>query len=73
MPFISVDVDVDLDEFSDAQLIDELENRGFLIQTDQAEKINLNRIEHLMDCGQIELARQELLEMVSAAMGRNLQ
>jgi hypothetical protein len=73
MPFISVEVDVDLDEFNDEELIDELENRGFSIEKDWAGKIELHRIEHLMDCGQIELARKELLEMVSAAMGRSLQ
>lgn len=31
MPYITVDVDVDLDEFEDQDLIDELEGRGWYV------------------------------------------
>lgn len=29
MPYVTVDVDVDLDEFSDDELVEEMESRGF--------------------------------------------
>lgn len=35
MPYITVDVDVDLDEFEDQDLIDELEGRGWYVGQDR--------------------------------------
>ena len=37
MAYITVDVDVDLDEFNDDELIEELESRGFIVNDNNKE------------------------------------
>jgi hypothetical protein len=74
-----VNVEVDPDEFSDSELIQELEIRGYSciktgsICTHEAiEGADIDRIDHLATCGQTAAARTELLEMVSRVIGRDL-
>jgi hypothetical protein len=80
MPYIHID----LDDFDDNDLIEELRDRGYIV----AEKVtglnhltgdelstalDFNRVEHLAVCGQIDAARAEALQLVSNAIGRALQ
>lgn len=62
MKTISVDVDVDvsLDDFDDDELLDECEARGLDVSNDY----DRERIEHLMDCGLIEQAKEEAWAMI---------
>jgi len=39
MPYIDVTVDVDLDSFDDQELIDELENRGWIVSDEKGKEI----------------------------------
>jgi hypothetical protein len=39
MPYIDVTVDVDLDEFGDQELIDELEDRGWIVSEEKGKEI----------------------------------
>jgi hypothetical protein len=39
MPYIDVTVDVDLDEFDDQELIDELESRGWIVSEEKGKEI----------------------------------
>lgn len=72
MPYVSVHID--LDEFRDDDLIEELESRGYAcIKNSQGEIGDLNHVEHLAVCGQLEAARAEALALVSNAIGRRLQ
>lgn len=76
MPYVSVDID--LYEFDTDDLIEELESRGYACskhkrKTDLGGLDDLEHIEHLAVCGQAEAARAEALELVSKAIGRNLQ
>lgn len=68
MPYVSVHID--LDDFDDEDLIKELESRGYTCSKDAAGFEGLDRIEHLAICGQLEIARAEALQLVSAAIGR---
>lgn len=71
MPYVSVDID--LNDFDDDDLIEELESRGYLCVKDAVSSLNgLERIEHLADCGQLEFARAEALQLVSKAIGRTI-
>lgn len=52
MPYVTVDVDVDLDEFSDDELVEELESRGFNVSDEpipETEAFDKYEIEYLMD------------------------
>lgn len=78
MPRVYIDPDV----FSDSELIDELEDRGYVavkdnvpgassfIATDKITEADLQRIEHLVVCGQRSAAIAETLELVSRVIGR---
>lgn len=66
MPTISVDVDVDLEDFDTDELIEELESRGRM--SDFHPPIDLTRIEHLIVCGQIEQAKAESWAMITKAL-----
>lgn len=70
MPYVSVHID--LDEFDDDDLISELESRGYTCSKAAAGVEGLDRIEHLAICGQLEIARAEALQLVSAAIGRSI-
>ena len=37
MPYVTVDVDIDLDVFDDDELIEELESRGFVVNDNEKE------------------------------------
>lgn len=73
-------VSIDLDIFEDEVLRDELEGRGYTVlaegetMTQRAESLdeNLDRIEHLLNCGFPEQARAELLDAASRVLGRPL-
>ncbi len=69
MPYVSVHID--LDEFDDDELVEELESRGYACSKDAVTGVEgLDRIEHLAVCGQLEIARTEALQLVSKAIGR---
>jgi hypothetical protein len=72
MPYVHIHID--LDEFDDDDLIEELESRGYTCTKDSATGLEgLDRVEHLAVCGQLEIARAEALQLVSTAIGRPLQ
>ena len=48
MPYVSADVYVDLDDFDDDELIDELEKRGFTV-LDKEQKKHINALDDGMD------------------------
>lgn len=68
MPYINVEVDVDLTDFDTADLIEELESRGRMPEADFNPAIDLSRIEHLIVCGQIEQAKAESWAMITKAL-----
>lgn len=39
MPYVNVDVNIDLDEFDDQELIDELEDRGWIVSDEKGKEI----------------------------------
>jgi len=67
MAYISVSVE--LDEFSDDDLLEELESRGYSCSKDASDAavgFNFERIEHLAICGQKEAAKKELISMLGS-------
>lgn len=70
MPYVSVQMD--LDEFDEDDLVEELESRGYRVSkaNDQATLDDLEHVEHLALCGLISDARNEALELVGKAIGR---
>lgn len=73
MPYIHIDID--LVEFDDNELVDELKSRGYDVveKCGSVESLgNLDHIEHLVVCGQIVHARAEALLLVGRAIGRPL-
>lgn len=70
MPYITVDVDVDLHSFETDELIEELESRGR--SSDIHPMIDLTRIEHLIVCGQVEQAKAEAWSMIVKAIGETV-
>ena len=75
MPFISIDID--LDDLDTEDLIEELESRGYACNKKRREPDlgglgDLEHIEHLVVCGQIEHARAEALLLVGRSIGRPL-
>ena len=67
-----VTVEIELDDFDDSELIEELESRGYTCTSGKVAQLDIDRIEHLAVCGQIEAARAEALELVSKAIERDL-
>lgn len=52
MPYVTVDVDVDLDEFSDDELVEEMESRGFDVSKEikyRPDALDKYEIEYLID------------------------
>lgn len=52
MPYVTVDVDVELDEFSDDELVEELESRGFNVSNNpvpEMQALDKYEIEYLMN------------------------
>lgn len=71
MPYVSVHID--LDDFDEDELIEELEYRGYTCTKNAPAGLDgLDRIEHLAICGQLEIARAEALQLVSHAIGRTI-
>ena len=70
MPYVSVHID--LDEFDEDDLVQELESRGYRVsKTNDTEALgDLEHVEHLALCGLIADARNEALELVGKAIGR---
>ena len=62
-----VDVDIDLSDFSDDELLDEIESRGL------DETGTFDSIEHLIICCQIEQAKIEALLIVEKIIGRQFK
>lgn len=56
-----VEVEIDISDFDDDELIDEVKSRGLMGQIDA---IDLERIEHLFDIGQEQAAKDEAWEMI---------
>lgn len=74
MPYVNVHID--LDDFDDDDLIEELESRGYTCTKDSdsvAGLEGLEHVEHLITCGLIDVARAEALDLVGKAIGRPLQ
>ena len=72
MPYVSVHID--LDEFDEDDLVQELESRGYRVSKTNDTKAlgDLEYVEHLALCGLIADARNEALELVGKAIGRPL-
>ena len=47
MPYIDVTVDVDLNEFDDQELIDEIESRGWLVSEEKGKEFLDLRLKNL--------------------------
>jgi len=60
----TVEVEISLDDFTDDELLDEMEERGL------EETGTFDSIEHLIVCGQIEEAKSEALLIVEKIIGR---
>ena len=74
MPYITVEAHVDLDEFDDEDLVEELESRGYVCSKNPIENLpDVSYIEHLATCGLVAEARREALDLVSKTIGRRLQ
>ena len=74
MPYITVEAHVDLDEFDDEDLVEELESRGYVCSKNAIEGLpDVAYIEHLATCGLVAEARREALDLVSKTIGRRLQ
>ena len=73
MPYVSVDID--LDEFDEDDLVQELESRGYRVsKTNGTEALgDLEHVKHLALCGLIADAQNEALELVEKAIGRPIR
>lgn len=53
MPYVTVDVDVDLDQFDDDELAEELESRGYFVSKDtrfdEPDALDKYEVEYLLD------------------------
>lgn len=73
MPYVEVWVDVDLADSDTEDLIEELQNRGYVCFKDAfSERGEFGVVEHLSLCGLKTEARDEALNIVSKAIGRSL-
>lgn len=84
-PSITVDVDVDLDQFEIDEIIEYLRSEGYSVNgnaavddavpeaNNQIDTADLDHIYTLAVCGQIQVAQQEALQVVGKAIGRPLQ
>lgn len=72
MPYIHID----LDDFDDDDLIEELRDRGYFVAAKGStvdDVGDLTHVEHLAVCGQLDAARAEALALVGNVIGRPLQ
>lgn len=73
-PSITVDVDVDLDQFELEDLADYLRHNGYQVSKDASLPAgDLDHIYTLAVAGQMEFAKQEALKLVGESIGRQLQ
>lgn len=77
IPVAYVHIDVSLDEFSNEEIIEYLRSQGESGDLLSGEGLliaqsELDRIETLALCGQVDSARATVLSIVSAAIGRAL-
>lgn len=73
MPYVSVHVD--LDDFDDEDLQQELESRGYLVTKDKglSRAGDIEYVEHLAACGLVDAAREEALKLVGQVIGRAIR
>lgn len=64
--YIRVEAEVDLDEWSDEELVEEMEKRRIGTNHETA----FDHVDHLLVCGQVEAATNEALRIVSEIIGR---
>lgn len=81
---VSIDADVRLDEFDDSDIAEYLRGRGYYVSATSAalhdedgspnvlDPDELNHIETLLVCGQVDAARYEALALIGNAVGRPL-
>jgi len=62
--YTEVDVDIDLSDFDDQELLDELESRNL------SENSKFDFVDHLIVCGQLDEAKAEALRIVEEIIGR---
>lgn len=68
-----VRVEIDLDEFDDDELVDELETRGYDCTKGEPKTIDgMARVEHLAMCGLKADALTELISITEKSMGISL-
>lgn len=84
-PSISVDVDVDLDEFEIEDIVEYLRHQGYTVNgnavtaeaavdgDNHIDTADLDHIYTLAVAGQLDVAKQEALQVVGKAIGRPLQ
>lgn len=72
MPYVSVQVEVDIIDFDSSDLQKELERRGYQVTKGSAIASlgDLEHVEHLALCGLLADAQQEALMLVGTAIGR---
>ena len=52
MPYVNVDVNIDLDEFDDQELIDELEDRGWIVSDEKGKEfldLTSDELDYIVD------------------------
>ena len=67
--YISTEVEIDLDEFDDDDLLDEIKSRGI---GEHFEPV-FQHVEHLIVCGLLDEAKKEALDQVSQIIGRKFK
>ena len=77
MATITVDVEYDLSDVDEQDLVDELGSRGYscvenTFSGQNLDHIDLDRISHLVWCGQKQAALVELTQMVESSIGCRL-
>jgi hypothetical protein len=69
-----VKVEIDANEFDDAELVDELESRGYQCTKSELKVISgISRVEHLAMCGLTSAALAELISIAEESMGIRLR
>ncbi len=72
MPYVEVWVeDAELSEFEDDDLVKELQQRGFSVAKKPVDAEGMERIEHLIDAGMYQVAKDEALYLIESQLGRH--
>ena len=79
MVWIATEINVSLDDFDNQDLVEHLEKNGYTCfetgSTKSTESISgseLERIDHLLVCGQKQAAIEEIFSVVGHAIGRQI-